>query len=372
MFLRLIFGCVPSALILLLCLCTFSGIRAADEYELKMIDNSKTFSQAIAINAKCEVVGAREVMEGPAIGLKTYFRSTDTDVQLNPPKGFTNLEPQALSDTGLVVGYVSRPAGNANGSLRGFVWNSKTDEMSLLEPLPTDIGSHGQDVSADGKRITGYSTGHTPARMRPCVWEWKEDSKTYVPKELSSIIPNNPYLQSGQVIISPNGKRIVACITEEQLEEFMFDSSLYVWECSEAGEWQRKKLSDEQPKLKDMNDQGTIVGVTTGKMAGRACVIDPSGKIELIELLPGDETNVAYGINNAGTVVGMSDDPHGGEGGPQAFIWRNGVVEPLKLFKSTVDSSALAINQDGAIAGFMLKDANEESAIVSFIRTVKK
>ena len=348
------------------------GAQAADEYELKMIDNSKTFSQAIAINSKCEVLGAREVMEGPGIGMKPYFRSTDTDVQLNPPKGFTNLEPQALSDTGLVVGYVSRPAGNAKGSLRGFVWDSKTGNLSLLEPLSTDIASHAQDVSADGKRITGYSTGHTPARMRPCVWQWQDESKTYVAQELSTILQNNPYLQSGQVIISPNGKRIAACITEEQLSDFMFDCSLYVWDCSDAGEWQRKKLTDEQPKLKDMNDQGTMVGVTAGEISERACVIDTNGKIDLIDLLPGDETNIAYGINNLGTVVGMSDDPRGVEGGPQAFIWRDGVVEPLKLFKATVDSSAMAINQDGAIAGFMLKDANEDSAIVSFIRTVKK
>ena len=67
----------------------------------------------------------------------------------------------------------------------------------------------------------------------------------------------------------------------------------------------------------------------------------------------------------------MSDDPHGGEGGPQAFIWREGVVEPLKLLKGTVDSSAMAINQEGAIAGFMLKDTREEASVVSFLRKLK-
>ncbi len=358
----------------LLCLhgfCVVDTASAADEYELKLIDNSTTFSQAIAINAKLEILGAREVEDGPSIAMKPYFRSGDTDVQLNPPKGFTNLEPQALSETGLVVGYVSRPLGSENGSLRGFVWNSKTSELSLLEPLPTDIGSHAQDISADGKRITGYSTGHTPPRIRPCVWQWQEKAKKYQPQQLSTILPNNPYLQTGQVIISPDGKRIAACITEEQLSDFVFDSSLFVWTCSESGEWERKKLSNEQPKLKDMNDLATIVGATAGEERGRACVIDPDGKIELIELLPEDETNVAYGINNAGTVVGMSDDPHGGEGGPQAFIWRKGVVEPLKLLKSTVDSSAMAINQDGAIAGFMLKDSREDASIVSFVRIAK-
>ena len=352
-------------------LCVVDEALAADEYELKMIDNSKTFSQAIAVNAKLEVLGSREVIEGPGIAMKSYFRSGGTDVQINPPKGFSNLEPQALSDTSLVVGYVSRPLGNENGSLRGFVWDSKTSELSLLDPLPTDIGSHAQDISADGKRITGYSTGHTPPRLRPCVWQWQEESKKFVPLGLSTVLQNNPYLQSSQVIITPNGNRIAACITEEQLSDFTFDCSLFVWDCSETGEWVRKKLSDEQPKLKDMNDQGTVVGVTSGEVGSRAIVIDPNGKIELIDLLLGDESNVAYGINNAGTVVGMSDDPHGGEGGPQAFIWRKGIVEPLKLLKSTVDSSALAINQEGAISGFMLKDEQEDASVVSFIRIAK-
>lgn len=148
---------------------------AADEYELKMVDNSTTFSQAIAINSKLEILGTREVAEGPGSAMKTYFRSGDKDVLLNPPKDFTNLEPQALSDTSLVVGYVSRPVGNENGSLRGFVWDAKTGELTTLDPLPTDVGSHAQDISADGKRITGYSTGHTPARLRPCVWQWQEE-----------------------------------------------------------------------------------------------------------------------------------------------------------------------------------------------------
>ncbi len=371
MLLRPPFHWIFSGLLFLHSLCLVHEAVAADEYELKIIDNSKTFSQAIAINAKLEILGAREVMDGTGIAMKSYFRSGDGEVQISAPKGFSNLEPQALSDTSLVVGYVSRPPGSENGSLRGFVWDRKTTELSLLEPLPTDIGSHAQDISADGKRITGYSTGHTPPRIRPCVWQWQTDPQKYVPQELSTILQNNPYLQSSQVIISPNGKQIAACITEEQLSPFMFDSSLFVWEFSEKGDWERRKLSDEQPKLKDMNDQGTIVGATAGAVAGRACVIDPTGQIELIELLPDDETNIAYGINNAGTVVGMSDDPHGGEGGPQAFIWRKGVVEPLKLLKSTVDSSALAINQDGAIAGFMLKDAREDASIVTFIRIAK-
>ena len=120
--------------------------------------------------------------------------------------------------------------------------------------------------------------------------------------------------------------------------------------------------------------EGILIGgnlKTLETLAGSKSDINTDGKIELIDLLPDDESNTAYAINNAGTVVGMSDDPTGGEGGPQAFIWRKGVVEPLKLLKGTVDSSAMAINQAGAIVGFMLKDAREDSSVVSFIRKLK-
>ncbi len=349
------------------------AVAQSDNYELRMIANSKTFSQITALNSKLQALGSREVIEGDIGQLKSFFRSGDDDFEIKSPKDFTNVEPLALSETGVVVGYVSRAIGHPNGSLQGFYWTPETNEITLLEPLPTDSSGHAQDISADGTRITGYTTGSEPPRVRPCVWQWNKESKKYIPEELSTIVVNNPFLLASQVIISPDGNRIAACITEKQLSQFIFDSSLVVWERSADGKWERKKLSDEQPKLKDMNDSGIIVGATSGQGQPRACWVDRDGKIEQIELLPGDESSVAYGINNAGTIVGMSDDPPGNDGAPQAFIWEKGVVSPLRLLReSEGESAAHAINQDGAIAGFMYKEAGDNSAVVSFIRTKKK
>ena len=346
--------------------------QEAEDYELRIIANSTTFSQAIAINADLEVLGNREVTEGDIGALKSYFRSGEEDFEIAPPEGFTNIEPQALSDSGVVIGYISRPAGNPGGGLRGFCWDSKSKTVTILEPLPTDTSSHAQDISADGKRITGYSTGSEPARIRPCVWQWNEESKKYVPEALPTLVANNPFVQASQVIISPNGNRIAASITEKQISEFIFDSSLYAWERSKDGKWEQKKLSDEQPKLKDMNDEGTMVGSTSGETKPRACKIDRDGNFEIIELLEGDESNVAYGINNAGTIVGLSDDPHGPEGAPRAFIWAGGQVKPLRLLRASEgESAALSINQDGAIAGYMYKENAESAAVVSFVRVKK-
>ena len=371
MFARLLCGWLICGFCLLQAISS-SRAQESKDFELRMIANSKTFSQVTAINSKLQVLGSREVLEGDIGQLKNYFRSGEEDVELSLPKGFTNIEPLALSESGIVVGYVSRALGNPEGTLRGFYWDSQSRVTTLLEPLPTDVAGLAHDISADGKRITGFSTGSEPPRVRPCVWQWNEQSKKYVPEELSTIIANNPFLQASQVIISPNGKRIAACITEKQISQFIFDSSLFVWEQSESGEWIRKKLSDDQPKLKDMNDTGTIVGTTSGEGRARACWISPEGKIELIDLLEGDDSNTAYGINNAGTIVGLSDDPTGTEGSSEAFIWEKGVVSPLRLLRgSESESAALAINQEGAIAGFMYKEAGENSSIVAFIRIKK-
>ncbi len=361
------------SLILTLALATIDSaiLSASDDYELRMISNSPTYSQAIAINNNREIIGTREVTVGDISRMQNFFRTGEEELVIPTPNDFTNIEPEALSDSGVVVGYVSRPAGNPKGGIRGFAWNSKTKEMTILEPVAGDTSSNAQDISADGSRITGYCTGSEPPRVRPCVWQWNATSKQYEPQILSTKLDMNPFVQGARVVISPNGKRIASCITEVQLSEFVFDSSLVVWNITESGSWERTKLSEDQPKLKDINDHGVMVGVTSGELNGLPCRIDADGKIETLDLLPGDETGAAYGINNDGVIVGMSDDPRGGEGGPQAFICENGTVAPLLLLRQSTDSAALSINQNGDVAGFMLRESSDDAAVTAFLRLKK-
>jgi uncharacterized membrane protein len=342
-------------------------LMAQQEYSLRLIKNSKSFSQVIAVNASLQVIGVREVEEGPSMQLRNFFRSGEDELEIKPPKGFTNLEVQALSDNGLVVGYVSRPLGSEEGSLQSFVWNSQSKEVTLLPLVPNDTASNAQDISADGLRITGYSLGSNPPRMRPCVWSYHAEDNKWMPQILETILDRNPYLQASQVVISPNGKVIAACITEQQISELIYDSSLYVWQLESDGSWKRQKVSDEQPKLKDINDEGVTVGSLNDGESARAFRCDLSGKIERFELLPGDHSSIAYGITNGGVVVGVSDDPPGNDGGPQAFIWKSGVLSPLPLPAGTVDSAALTINQQGVVGGFVLLGAGEEEVTTAFL-----
>jgi hypothetical protein len=342
------------------------------KFELRRISNSKSFSQIIAINEPLEMIGTRELTDAGISTSKSFLRRGSEEFEIPIPKDFTNVEACALSDNGLVVGYVSRAFGAVGGSVKAFVWDSRSNVQMSLPPLESDIVCHAQDISADGKRITGYSIGNEPPRMRPCVWDWQEKTKSWIPQELPSIEPNNPFLQTAHVIISPDGKRVAASITEEQVSQFVFNSSLFVWEHTEDGKWKRTKVSDEQPKLRDMNNQGTMVGSVKKDEITRACIIDLQGNITLIELLSGDESSEAYGITNSGVVVGLSDDPPGASGSPQAFIYLNGVVSPLALSPETVTSAAFAINQDGVIAGYLLESEKDDAAITGFLRIPAK
>jgi len=347
------------------CVLAFNGV--AQEIEVRIIANSKTLSQAIAINSALEVIGTREVTEGQIASMRGFFRREEVDDAFTPPKTYTNMEPCALSENGVVAGYVSRHFGT-DKSMLGFVWDSRNKETVLLQPLETDSICQAQDVSADGKIVSGYSTGSNPPRTRPCVWELTDNSKEYVVRELSSIIGNNPFLQGGRVLVSPDGKRVAGCIAEEQLSPISFNSSLFVWEHSENGEWNRRKISDEQPKLRDMNNAGTVVGSLKLEGILRACTVDVKGKITLIDLLPGDESNEAHGINSKGTVVGQSDDPMGGTGGPTAFVFQDGVVSPLAMPKQTIHCAAFGISDSGAICGFLAQEIEEDGGAFGFIR----
>jgi probable HAF family extracellular repeat protein len=62
----------------------------------------------------------------------------------------------------------------------------------------------------------------------------------------------------------------------------------------------------------------------------------------------------AYGINNAGQIVGSSDYcPNGNSVGQRAFIWQNGVMTALDPSTNSNDSSAtFAINANGDVAGY--------------------
>lgn len=328
-------------------------------YSLKIIDNAQVFSVVTGINSLGDVIGLREETDPKTqVGAqKGFFRKAGKEQTVPVLSGYTNTEIQALSDNGFVVGYASRPIGNPQGSITAILWDSTSGKILDLGKPAGDVGSHAQDICADGSRITGYSTGANPARMRPCVWTWNREQSSWEVAVLPTLFEYNPFLMVSNVLISPNGKLIAACIVSQQLPSGGFEYELHIWEQNQDQEWVNRKVCDKEFRLKDLNNQGMITGAvnptTANSIGKRPCWIDAQGNLHLIKLLPGDVSGEALGIDESGLIVGFSDDAHGPEGGPQAFVYRDGKTTPLSLPVGTQFSSALAINARGQIGGML-------------------
>ena len=332
-------------------------------YKVELLDNSKILSQAVAVNSKGNVIGMRQITNAAMtiFDSRYFFANQKDSIDIKTPKEFTNLEAFALSDNDLVVGLTSRPLGDSRGSLRGFAWNAKNEELQLLLPLEGDIASHAQDVDSAGKVVVGYSTGAEPApQIRSVVWELQEDGKW-----AASLLPckdsYNPYIVLSRVIVSPDGKTIAACCTERRSEFGQVDSQLYHW-TRKDGKWAGKVISKEQYHLRDMNNEKQIAGSYASPGGPMPCRINSNGSVDKIELLKGDESGEAWGITPTGEVVGLSDDPRGPKGGPQAFMWSNGKTKKID-FGDSPYSAAYSINEKGQIAGLVDVLEPEEKTI---------
>lgn len=323
-------------------------------FKLDIIENSDTFSQAMAINASGQLLGVRETADetGAVFQQKYFFFDGEQLKQLPPLADFTNTEATALSDQGLVAGYASRPMGHPDGSLAAIVWDPVSGRITRLQPAAGDVACMAQDISADGTRVVGYSSGSEPARLRPCVWTRQANSDNWVPQVLSVLQDFNPFTMTSRVVISPNGTRVAACITVAVSPIGQHDSSLFMWE-EQADQWNMRLVSDEQFVLRDMNDHGELAGTYTSGTGRDPCYVNRAGQLRRIGLFAGDVSGEAHAVSADGTVVGFSDDPQGPEGGPQAFVWSAGKTRALELPEGTVFSSAFGINDRGQIAGLL-------------------
>lgn len=93
----------------------------------------------------------------------------------------------------------------------------------------------------------------------------------------------------------------------------------------------------------DINDRGEVVGYF-GDYLNRAFLWKSSTGINDLGTLPGKDNSVANGINNAGKVVGYSDN--------RAFLWnRNTGMVDLGTLPNQSSSEAIAINNQDQVVG---------------------
>lgn len=341
-------------------------------WQLKIVNNSPTMSQALGMNSSGSIVGVKE--HHSDMRQVYFFCDKDICKDMPIPKGFSNVEAAAVSDTDLVVGRTTKAIGSG-GSLQAVVWSPKQAEIKLLPKPEGDGLADACDIAANGKRISGYATG--PERLRPVVWEWDETKSAWQVETLPTDHAYNPYLMSSQLVISPDGNTIAGCCTEGFLPDGTLDSALYVWTRVD-GKWTRKLVTPEQMYVKAINNKGQIVGSVYGSQGRQPCVVTTDGKVKMLELLEGDVSGEARDINDESVIVGWSDDPAGPDGSPMPCTWNvDGKVTQVKV--SQLEFGMLfAINAKGQIAGtagVITKPAtsdkanDEESAMLAVVVT---
>ena len=352
----------------LLCWTLLVGFVAAADRQIgiRYIGNSASISQLVDLTCGGMTIGMKEIERRRGLlEMVPFYHDGLNESSVPSLDGFTSLQLQRLSDTGMVVGTAGRVPTVSNGAFQGFIWSETEDRLERLEWLAGYRGSSAFDVSADGRRITGFCVGANPPRIVPCLWElrggkWKCE-RIATPRDY------NPFLTTGRVVISDDGKTIAAC-AYDRLERGEFSNYLFIWrEVNQA--WKRTLQRKGAFHLANVSNDGLIVGTFRGNGSERAFVFDPVHGLRLLELLPGDARSAALDVNNDGTVVGFSDDPYGPTGGPQAFVWTSGKPQPLALPSNVAYSAATCITDKNQIGGYAeFQGAESDSGrTVSFV-----
>ncbi len=102
-----------------------------------------------------------------------------------------------------------------------------------------------------------------------------------------------------------------------------------------------------------INNHGVIVGISESQDKGQLAFQYAKGKMTALPPLPGARSSMAFGVNDAGIIVGGADVPHGDQVKMlvHAVVWRDG--KPVDLGALTPEGNSLgyAVNSHGEVVG---------------------
>lgn len=299
--------------------------------------------EAIAINTRGDIVYFEwiESKKQPGVveQLPFYLKGKES-IAIPLLEGYTMTAPTAVSDSGMVVGRVSKPRSKIGPSKlanQAFVWDEKTG-IRGLGTLEGDASSVACDITPDARTISGYS--QKQGELKPCIWE--RDGENWK----ASALPHEHQLGSQVVAISDNGRYVTAV-----------DGTMpCLWSRGEDGNWTRKEIGNAGTMIpRAVNNAGTVVGLQhTGDGLTHAVVWNPGLGMARIEKPAGYVKSSANAINNDGVIVGMIDGPAGSEIGPNGFVWEKGHT---RIIKEGGDNFVLAsaINDARQVTGTLEK-----------------
>ena len=335
------------------------------------------FSTAQDVNDAGWVVGTSATTFGLS---HAVMWEAGTMIDLGVLPGDSSSVAQGINDQGQVVGYSS----GDNGT-HAFLWD---------DGMMTDLGVPGggwltflPEAINNGGQVVGTSRDSDGGDG---AWRWEAGVWTPVARESPGDIND-----AGQIGGSGDGRHGAPVrgwlwedggLTDLGNLPGCCDYQSYALGLSEAGQvvgrsqtldysiyhaflWQAGGMQDLgtlpghlQSQADDINDAGEIVGSSQDASGSRAVLwtadSDSAPAFTIVDLgtLPGDTYSTGVKLNDAGQVIGWSvrDSSDFGSLGARSFLWDNGVMTDLgNLGDPDVGTMATDINEAGQVVGWI-------------------
>jgi hypothetical protein len=334
---------------------------------LQAFRESPGITEVTSVNRHGAVVGRREREDVGGFSIVYFTRPpAGPAVDAAVPDSFTHIELGRLSDSGWIAGYATRPLGDHVRSQQALVLNAVSGQHELL-PVPDGYrGSCAFDLSADGRRVSGFVNGREPPRLEPAVWsregnDWRCDV-------LPCPVPMNPLLTTAQVVISDDGQVVAASVVQRVDAQGLRDYRLTLWRQDAAGRWQAKPTVAGGVHLADVNDRGQVAGRVLVGGRRRPFFYDPERGERKLPVPAGSYHVSVTGLNAEGDLVGTAEDPPGPEGGSHAVLWVGEELREIPFGVPVYFSTANTLTDDGRIGGLLQRvQAEPETGVEAYV-----
>ena len=298
----------------------------------------------------------------------------------------STINPTALNNSGVVVGFSNVPTPNSNGVIVSSPHAFKTgangaggaQDMGLMNPLPgTVAGTYARGINDSGL-ISGYGTTAVPAASTKANYNhaFISDGKTYT--DIGTLGASTITLKSGTVTANNSigyGISNSGYVTGYGTNAQNGDTTAVNFHAFRFNSNTEKALSgaDDLGVLAGgtssygyaVNNAGMVVGKSTlgGTANYHAIRAVVGGAMQDVGSLGGNTEALA--VNSAGTIVGDSFEASGSTGLQSAYrltMGENGITTADRLFNGTgahigtIGSSATGINDAGTIVGYFNVD----------------
>lgn len=289
--------------------------------------------------ALSEIAGAY-LLNGTQLVMPRAGSANIAIVEVNPDPSLGPVNLRFVDNQGNIVGF----SGNSDLTYQAFLWQgSDPSGLVLLNPLPGDVASVAKMDNAAGTSV-GYSTSGADLST-PVTWQGGS---------LAAALPLNSGFTSGTALAINSAGDIAG------VEYSATGHSIVIWKNRSPEQIGANPGSsgDTPYAINDSDAVAGVAAITTAAGGSSEGFSYQNGALMLLAPLTGDSGSGAFGINDAGQVVGYSlgSSEH-------AALWQDGQVTNLGSLAAGDQSYAYAIDNAGIVVGYDFNPQGQQAVI---------